>query len=344
MYTKSQISKNCVICAVGPSIYLSTLIGVPCLKVSCTHSNLNSQKIVKFSTRSLCVSILIITYLLASLLQRNYAKKFEFHVNDDITNMALFIVNAGLCLRAVTIMVCCLIKVNAAKKMFLGIDEFLKNSKIENSKPFMREEDATKLRGRSFLSCAATMVSFVIYGLYLLQLEKYKRFYPFGKLPMLICFFVEFIFGLAFLGMVDIMSFLLTRFGEQLRIQITKEDKSKVILFERLLKDLMYIRNQYFAITKIIRGLNAFCDPLQVIWLILTTVILILHLYVIIVSFGKKDEYNQLIGMELQIQLSSALMTFALNVLQNLLVLVSNSFCTFASVWRIFFNKYILSI
>lgn len=325
MHKKTQIVfENCTLCAIGPSLYFSSFIGLPSLKMSCTHRNSESQAIIRFSKRSLFVSLMIVTLILSPLISHICTKNFEFRVDSDITNMALVTLNAFLCLRAVTLIICCLITVNSAKRVFYGIDHFIKNTKINRCEVFMRKKDVKKLRGRSFLICTSAVSLITIYGLYLLQLKEWKPYYPFGRLPMLLCIYVEITFVVAFLAVLDVFIFLYMRLREQLEIEIAIESKSKIILCERLLKNLICIRNEHLAITKALKELNQFCNPLQVMWLIFSVIILIAHVYVTIVFFNRIEETSQFVGLELQIEVSSAFMVLGLEHLERLQVLVSD--------------------
>lgn len=122
------------------------------------------------------------------------------------------------------------------------------------------------------------------------------------------------------MAVVDVYNTILTNYKNHLMLALTKSNL-RLIKCRSLWKSLIYARRCYCTIYHTIREFTNFCNPLQLIWALVTFVMLVLNIFIFIVILkdrNSRDFFFGLLGLEFQVYIVSLFMAYSLSILDRL--------------------------
>lgn len=133
-------------------------------------------------------------------MQTLYHTRISFDKHTDISTVVLPLINIMLVLRSTMSIALCVIKSGTALKIFVGIDNVFRNTRVLESDSLLSKANSKRLRLRSSFSCVTMILFLTWHAIYLLECKKCTSYFSMGGVLMFLCVYIDASFSIAFFG------------------------------------------------------------------------------------------------------------------------------------------------
>lgn len=314
MFWRKPVFKNCVICAIQPTLYFSATIADPSyLFICCHHNNKPSPRIVRVNCFYPCLCLGLFTFSCALLfvMEMVYRKKLDF------VSASLYLTNITFCLRSsLTVLAPLLLKRKHGKREIEGLIEILENFESHTpSGDLLNKKLVASFRLQGLFGGAFVLIAMMLYGILLLRVEA-NFFVMYKSMAVMCCFYTDLILFLATSVRLKIYTCLFRQTQNLLKLNLHK----RWVTFSRC-------RRLHAALTRNLFEWQQLHDPLTVVWLLCAIGIMVGNNYVIIKAFANNSTdlllHSHYISVQLQSYLTASIIGICIIYVDELYRVVS---------------------
>lgn len=287
MWTR-RIEKNCVACVLRCLTCFGGPVGMPCLRITCTHTN--AQNFSSTTQPKLYKLTTLTTIFFLIGVSVGYVRVIRASQTDDVNFLIIQISNFLLCVRTAAILILGLKNISIAQNIVVSFESCIKFWHEQTSQILLDQKLITILRIKVILMAFLIIALLIIYGTVSMLFINFGSFWGLVEIwASCLCTYVDFVIILDVAIYSELYREIMKNYQKNIksllgrRLNNLEKRCSRSEAAEKFVESLLWQgRRMHGSIVHLMKVLSAFMGFAIVIWFAVGIVILIVNNFLIV--------------------------------------------------------------